>query len=91
MLRPRESRIGDGRLGSQPVDADLGRDQGCTEDAAGSGFFPSSSDSLSESLEVEPDSSKKLRVFLAATASLRTSLMDLYIQKIVVTRNAKVT
>ena len=62
-MEVREPREGAGRVGWQAAeDAGL---WACGDDEEGSG----SSSSGSDSLEVEPDSSKKLRVFLTADAT----------------------
>ena len=58
-----EPREGAGRVGGQAADDPAVKGRG------GSGSSSSASDSLPESLEAEPDSSKKLRVFLTDVAS----------------------
>ena len=70
MLEVREPRDGAGRLGWRTAG---GACAGCGGDREGS----RSSSPVSDSLEAEPDSSKKLRVFLTAVASLSPSFPEL--------------
>lgn len=64
-----EPREGAGKVGWQAADV-----RGCGGDG---GEASGSSSSGSESLEAEPDSSRKLRVFLTAVASSHTSSTEL--------------
>lgn len=75
LLEGWEPREGAGREDWQEVE-DAGF-WGCVVGEGCSGSSSPGSDSLSDSLEAEPDSSKKLRVFLAADASSPASFTQL--------------
>ncbi len=77
LLGVREPREGAGRVGWQAAEGAGVLGCGGGGDEEGSGSSSSGSDSLSDSLEAEPGSSKKLRVLLTADASSLISLTGL--------------